>query len=344
MAPRQKEAELSKSAAPAASRPIARPVDSIGTASPQPPARVNPDPAAAPTKPVDPAALGPPAMADEAAAALPRNDARPQISEDPAEANRPIAKTPEPPADSVATASQRPFALVEPDPAAAPTNPVNPTEIALPAKADDGATAPAQKEVMRPIADTAKSSGSPAAPKVREPNVDPIATPAEPPSASVGAPGSLPPPAQQPARLRSQQPQPAKPPRQAAAPPDPPIRPLARAKIRPGPHFVAPNLFDRAQREPAVAAHVLVLTPHSADPAGALLHPESLAHSRFAEPSLWDERARSDALSLSPHWRRIDTPHGLLYQARQRAIGGECSTGSTNGYYLCPKANMRRSR
>jgi hypothetical protein len=248
-------------------------------------------------------------------------------------------------------------------------------------KPEEASVAPARPD--EPAAG-AVEAGPPAEPVAAEPESHPAPAPAPGPAIAatpapmrvvVREPVPTPPAPSRPPSLaqipKSAPPLPSPAPRIARAPIepankspalDPLTRPLSPARhIRPGPRLpeiartagallaaphirpIAPRpIVAPAARAPALAAAppVRIRTPGATD---RIEQPEDLTR-RFAEPPLSEKWSRSESIYLPRDWRRIDTPQGLLYQARQREIKGSCSTGSTNGYFPCPKADMRHTR
>jgi hypothetical protein len=234
-----------------------------------------------------------------------------------------------------ASATARPGA-VEPPPVA--------RDIPAPAPQDAPAALP---EPAQPATPDQAAIATP--PPGAEPPVPPVAQEATPnpqavaPEASAQAPAPAPP--------ADAPPWVAVAPPRAAVIADPPTGSLAPRSNTPSGQ--RPPSLAASQRAPAVvrhirptqaraaappiAAHVRIWSPRA--PVQAIAPP---ARTRvFAEPSLSERWTRSDALTLPPNWRRIDTPHGLLYQAGRRGNEGRCSTGSTNGYYPCRRAGTR---
>jgi hypothetical protein len=237
------------------------------------------------------------------------------------------------PNETPATAQQR---AVDPSPVA--------RDIPAPAPQDAPAAIPEPAQPARPDQTAIATQPPDAEPPV--PSIAREATPS-PQAVTPEASAQTPPPA----------PPADSPPWVAVAPPraaviaDPPTGSLApRSNIAPGQR---PPLLTASQRAPALVHHVRPTQARAAAPAIAThvriwspraptqaIAPQARARG-FAEPSLSERWARSDALTLPPNWRRIDTPHGLLYQAGRRGNEGRCSTGSINGYYPCRRAGTR---
>ena len=125
--------------------------------------------------------------------------------------------------------------------------------------------------------------------------------------------------------------------------------PAARFTVAATPRHVrpiaaSPAYADRTREHETRSPHIEILHPQWSQPSPGGRQPLILSRRSFVEPPLWDKWAQSDAITMARHWRRMDTPNGLLYLARQRKSGWVCSTDFINGYCLCRRAGMRRGR
>jgi hypothetical protein len=318
-------------AAPVESEPIAKPVAAAESKSPAEP-RPAPGPAIVPTPEPAPMAVRDPAPAPPPLAAPAAPSRPPSLA--------PIPKPPAPPllhpAPRVAYAPER----AEPAEASAarggtPEPSIGPVE---------------SEPIAKPVA--AAESKLPAEPRpapgpaiVPTPEPTPMAVrdpaPAPPPLAAPAAPSRPP--------SLARIPKPPAPPALQPAPPTaswvparhvrPGWRPPELARSAPTP-LAAPRGRPIAPRALAAAPPVRIRAPGASD---RIEQPEDLTRT-FAEPPLSEKWSRSESIYLPRDWQRIDTPQGLLYQARQREMKGSCSTSSTNGYFPCPKAVTRPTR
>jgi len=227
--------------------------------------------------------------------------------------------------------------------AAAPSPPSQ-ADVATPAPTPD--TDPA-KEVATPEPTPVPHAAAPNPPKPADvvaaaptPETDPardVATP-EPAPAPRAAPETPSPAA---AELRASAPPPsaACPPAVAVFKPQGPAVSYAptgsfmpRTRVRPRAHFLA----IRASHSAPEVRHI---RPTSARgpwrppfaPRPRTLPARTTAHA-VVQQSPW----------LPPGWRRIDTPHGLLYLAGRGRYEERCSTSSINGYFPCRRAATHR--